>query len=121
LWFIDNTLIAMQSRAEAVVARDLIEELFLLICLTRAPDKGQWEPSQCLHDHLGFMISTTSDHGRISVPARRCRDIAAFAKDLLCSSDHSQRLVPSDLLWSFLGKVSSIRPVWSLATRPVCA
>ena len=108
LWFIDDALIAMPSRAEAVVARDLIEELFLLSGLTRAPDKGQWEPSQCLHDHLGFVISTASAHGRISVPARRCRDIAACAKDLLCRSARSQRLVPSDLLRSFLGKVSSI-------------
>ena len=79
LWFIDDALIAMPSRAEAVVARDLIEELFLLSDVTRAPDKGQWEPSQCLHDHLGFVISTASAHGRISVPARRCRDIAACA------------------------------------------
>ena len=108
LWFIDDALIALPSHSQALAARDLVEDLFRRSGLTRAPDKGVWVPTQCLPDHLGFSISTAGPHGCIRVPERRCRDIALTAKDLLCRASRNARKVPTELLRSFLGKVSSI-------------
>ena len=107
LWFIDDALIVVPSHAQALAAHDLVKELFRRICLTRATDKGVWVPTQCLPHHLGFSICTTGPHGRLSVPERRCRNIAASAKDLPCRAARNARKVPTDLLRSF--KESSAR------------
>ena len=109
LWFLDDCLLCLPSKADAYAARDFVELMFQRSGLTRAPDKGQFlEPTHQLDDHLGFIISTHGPHGFIKVPARRCVDIAGTAKDLLCRSARDSRRVPSHLLRSFLGKVSSI-------------
>jgi hypothetical protein len=108
LWFIDDALLALPSRPLALLARKTVEDLFVRSGLTRAPDKGVWMPTQTLPDHLGVEISTPSATGWIKVPKRRCQDISRSAKDILCRSAQITRRVPSDLLRSFLGKVSSI-------------
>ena len=109
LWFLDDCLLCLPSKADAYAARDFVELMFQRSGLTRAPDKGQFlEPTHQLDDHLGFIISTHGPHGFIKVPARRCVDIAGTTKDLLCRSARDSRRVPSHLLRSFLGKVSSI-------------
>lgn len=108
LWFIDDCLLALPSRPLAMLARKTVEDLFVRSGLTRAPDKGVWVPTQTLPDHLGVEISTASATGWIKVPHRRCQEISRSAKDILCRSAKSARRVPSDLLRSFLGKVSSI-------------
>jgi hypothetical protein len=65
-------------------------------------------PTQTLPDHLGVEISTASATCWINVSHRRCQEISRSVKDILYRSVTSARRVPSDLLRSFLGKVSSI-------------
>jgi len=109
LIYVDDGMASMPSRAAALVARDLVQQLFLQSGLTRALDKGAWEPSQVLEDHLGFRIDSRGQ-GSIRLPERRCRDIRARAKDLLCRAARRARFVPSSLLQEFLGKTASTSP-----------
>ena len=109
LFFVDDALCALPSRAEALRTRALIEEMFARSGLQRAPDKGVWEPTQTLPDHLGFEISTATRQGHLRVPPRRCKDITRAAKDLMARSARNARRVSSDLLRSFLGKASSVK------------
>ena len=109
LFFVDDALCALPSKAEALRTRALIEEMFLRSGLQRAPDKGVWVPTQTLPDHLGFEISTASRQGHLKVPQRRCQDITKAAKDLLARSSRNARRVSSDLLRSFLGKAASVK------------
>ena len=95
LFFVDDTLCALPSKAEALRTRSLIEEMFLRSGLQRAPDKGVWVPTQTLPDHLGFEISTASRQGHLRVPQRRCQDITKAAKDLLARSSRNARRVSS--------------------------
>lgn len=108
LWFIDDALCALPSRAAALAARDLIEEMFCRSGLTKAPDKGVWEPTQVLPDHLGFEIATASARGHLKVPARRCEDIQAAAQRLIHHSARHRRRVCSETLRRFIGKASSV-------------
>jgi hypothetical protein len=108
LRFIDDCLLALPSRPLAMLVRKTVEDLFVCSGLTRTPDKGVWVPTQTLPDHLGVEISTASATGWIKVPHRRCQESSRSARDILSRSATSARLVPSDLLRSFLGKVSSI-------------
>ena len=98
LWYIDDACCALPSRAEALAARDLIEDMFASSGLTKAPDKGIWEPTQVLPDHLGFEVSTASLRGHLRVPARRCCDIASSAARLLHhASDHRRQVFSEEL------------------------
>lgn len=108
LLFIDDALCALPSKAAALQARDFIELMFVRSGLTRAPDKGVWTPTRNLPDHLGFDIDTSGLRGQLKVPERRCRDVRLVAKDLLCRAARNSRRVPTDLLRSFTGKVSSV-------------
>ena len=108
LWFIDDALLALPSKARALEARDFIEELLRRSGFTKAPDKGQWVPARFLPDHLGYEISTAGPHGLLRVPARRCTDISAAARDLLCRAARDARRVPTELLRRFIGKAASV-------------
>lgn len=106
LIYVDDFLLALRTRKEACDARPIIEAAFLASGLTRAPGKGQWEPSQVLDDHLGFRIST-SGMGLLQVPERRCRVLRALARDLLRTAASSLRQVCSDALRVFTGTAIS--------------
>lgn len=67
LIYVDDGMASMPSRAAALVAQDLVQQLFLQSGLTRALDKGAWEPSQVLEDHLGFRIDSRGQ-GSIRLP-----------------------------------------------------
>ena len=108
LWFLDDALCALPSRAAALAARELIEEMFLRSGLTKAPGKGVWEPTQVLPDHLGFEISTATTRGHLKVPHRRCQDITESATRLLHIAARCRRQVDSDLFRRFIGKASSV-------------
>ena len=108
LWFLDDCLCALSTRAQALQARDFIEDMFRRSGLTKAPDKGVWEPTRTLPDHLGYEISTAGPRGSLKVPARRCREICAAATNLLCRAAHNARRVSTDLLRSFIGKAASV-------------
>ena len=107
LWFIDDCLVALPTRAQAIRARAVIEEMLAGAGFTKAPDKGVWEPCQELPDHLGYTISTLG-HGRLRVPQRRCLSIANAAKDLLCRAKRDARRVPTELLLTFIGRAASV-------------
>jgi len=107
LLFIDDALCALPSKADALRARDFIEQMFVRSGLTRASDKGVWTPTRHLPDHLGFDIDTSGLTGQLKVPERRCRDVRTLAKDLLCRAARNSRKVSTDMLRSFTGKVSS--------------
>ena len=106
LVYVDDFLLALRTRKEACDARPIIEAAFLASGLTRAPDKGQWEPSRMLLDHLGFQICTEG-LGCLKVPERRCRILRALARDLLRSAASSMRQVCSDALRVFTGTAIS--------------
>ena len=109
LFFVDDALCALPSKADALRTRAIIEDMFAKSGLQRAPDKGVWVPTQTLPDHLGFEISTAPRQGHLRVPARRCTDITRAAKDLLARSARNARRVSSDLLRSFIGKAASVK------------
>ena len=109
LIYVDDGLASLPSRAAALLARDLVQELFLRSGLTRAEEKGVWEPTQILPDHLGFSIDSRGQ-GFLSLPERRCSQIRTLAKDLLCRAARHSRWVPTALLREFLGKTSSANP-----------
>ena len=46
LWYIDDACCALPSSAEALAARDLIEQMFAGSGLAKTPVKGVWEPTQ---------------------------------------------------------------------------
>ena len=108
LWFLDDCLLALPSKARALQARDFVEQLLLRSGFQKAPDKGQWAPAQSLPDHLGYHIDTRGPRGLIRVPVRRCIDISSAAKDLLCRASRDARRVPTQLLRRFIGKAASV-------------
>jgi hypothetical protein len=108
LRYIDDVCCALPSRAEALAASDLIEDMFASSGLTKAPDKGIWEPTQVLPDHLGFEVSTASLCGHLRVPARRCCDIASSGARLLHHASDHRRQVFSEELRVFVGKAITV-------------
>ena len=108
LLFINDALCALPSKADALQARDFIEQMFVRSGLTRAPNKGVWTPTRHLPDHSGFDIDTSGLKGQVKVPERQCRDVRMLAKDLLCRAARNSRKVSTDMLRSFTGKVSSV-------------
>ena len=109
LIWVDDGLCAMRTYAEAIIARDLVQQLFLQSGLTKAPGKGVWTPTQRLEQHLGFSIDSRG-RGCVSVPETRCRDIRIQALALGCDAARSQRWVSSHQLESFLGKIGTLSP-----------
>lgn len=109
LIWVDDGLCAMRTYAEAIIARDLVQQLFLQSGLTKAPGKGVWHPTQRLEQHLGFSIDSRG-RGCVSVPEGRCRDIRIQARALGCDAARSQRWVSSHQLESFLGKIGTLSP-----------
>ena len=109
LWFLDDCLVALPTRAQAMRARAAIEDLLERSGFTRAVDKGCFAvATQILPDHLGFEISTIGPRGGLRVPQRRCQDIARAARDLLCRAARDKRRVPTELLRTFLGRATSV-------------
>lgn len=106
LIYVDDFLLALRTKEESYAARVLIDAAFQASGITRAPAKGQWEPSHVLHDHLGFCISTIG-YGSLKVPERRCRILRALARDLLREAALSKRQVPSEKLRIFTGTAVS--------------
>jgi len=68
--------------------------------------KGQFaEPSQVLHDHLGYEVNLTRN--LICIPERRCAKIRSLALALLREARRHQCLVPTQLLRQFTGTTCS--------------
>ena len=106
LVFVDDLLIALATRSAALRAKVIIEATFVASGLTRAPDKGQFEPTQTLKDHLGFQICSKG-MGLMTVPERRCYHLRNMSRTLLCQSARGKRRVPSAELRQFTGTAVS--------------
>ena len=56
----DLAFVVEGSRAAALRARDFVERTLQSAGLSRHPSKGQFaDPSQVLHDHLGYEVNLT--------------------------------------------------------------
>jgi hypothetical protein len=125
LWFLDDCLVSLPTRAQAIRARAVIEEMLASAGFAKAPDKGVWEPTQQLPDHLGYTISTQG-RGELRVPQRRCTSISSAAKDLLCRAKRDARRVPTELLQTFIGRAASVTQAvrqarfWIRSLHDVC-
>ena len=109
LIWVDDGLCAMRTRTEALVARELVQELFLRSGLRKAPGKGTWEPTQRLEQHLGFSLDSRG-RGCVSVPEKRCREIQVQARALGCTAARAERWVDSKQLECFLGRIGTLGP-----------
>lgn len=102
----DLAFVVEGSRAAAQRARDFVERTLTRAGLLRHPSKGQFaEPSQVLHDHLGYELNIPLNVLR--VPERRCAKIRKLAVALRCESARNKRLVATRLLQQFTGTACS--------------
>jgi len=106
LVLVDDLLIALATHSETLRAKVIIEATFIASGLTHAPNKGQFEPTQTLKDHLGFQIYSKG-MGLLKVLERRCYHLRDMSRSLLCQSAHSKRRVPSAELRQFTGTAVS--------------
>jgi len=79
LVFVDDLLITLATHSEVLRAKIIIEATFIASGLTRAPNKGQFEPTQTLKDHLGFQICSKG-MGLLTVPERHCYHLRNMAR-----------------------------------------
>ena len=102
----DLAFVVEGSRAAAKRARDFVQRTLTRAGLLRHPSKGQFaEPSQVLHDHLGYELNIPLNILR--VPERRCAKIRKLAVALRCESARNRRLVGTRLLQQFTGTACS--------------
>ena len=96
------------SYEQACDRRDAIAAIYDRLGLRRAPDKGQWNPSHVLEEHLGFCID--SSRGLFLLTSRRERALAHGAHALLRQAALKQGRVRTRELASFagLGESSSL-------------
>ena len=100
-WLDDFAFFQQGTYEEACEARDHVGETFDSLGLLRAPDKGQWEPSHFLEDHLGYSVDT--ERGLFLLTPRREAKLAVEAHLLLRRAAANRRLVPARSLSSFCG------------------
>ena len=111
LLYVDDLLACARSEEEALLARDIISQTLEAAGITRSPTKGQWVPSQTMHDHLGTIISSIGQ-GSLQLPERRCSHIRRAARHLLHLAATNRRLVCSTVLRKFCGiAVSSLSAI----------
>ena len=73
----DLAFVVEGSRVAALRARDFVEQTLQSAGLSRHPSKGQFaDPSQVLHDHLGYEVNLPCN--LLRVPERRCAKIRAL-------------------------------------------
>ncbi len=102
----DLAFVVEGSRAAAQRARDFVERTLTRAGLLRHPSKGQFDdPSQVLHDHLGYELNIPLNVLR--VPERRCAKIRKLAVALRCEAARNRRLVGTRLLQQFTGTACS--------------
>ena len=108
LLYVDDLLNVCISFDETTRARQIIEDMLLVVGIVHAPLKGCFDaPTQTLPDHLVFIISSFN----WQMPsARRCFALRRQARALLFEAVKNRRLVDSDLLCRFAGAAISYLP-----------
>ncbi|XRA96391.1 tyr recombinase domain-containing protein [Pycnococcus provasolii] len=100
LAYVDDFLFLAPTREEALQAMRQVDDLFLRLGVQKHPTKFTPEPVQQLV-HLGMDVDLES--GRFRVTKKRCAQLRAQAKDLICRATRHQRWVPAKELASFAG------------------
>jgi hypothetical protein len=106
LLYVDDLLACCGTEAEAFLAREIIAKTLEDAGITKSPTKGQWNPSQVLHDHLGNIIDSKGA-GCLQLPERRCAMIRRAARHLLYQASTNRRLICSKDLQRFTGQAVS--------------
>ena len=77
----------------------------MLATVPRRLDKGCWEPTQWLDNHLGTRVLMDRPRGEFRTPVHTCQTIKQKAHALLSSAARHSRLVGAAWLASFAGLV----------------
>ena len=103
--YLDDFLVAMETKASAYWARGRVEFWLKALGLTRKLNKGTWEPTQRL-DHLGLIIDFTQQV--FVCPPEKLRKAQRLAVNLICLAKANRRFVPANTLRKALGFFQSL-------------
>ena len=105
LSYVDDFLVLVRTRREALRHRRRVMEVLSVLGLRRSQDKGHWEVTQRL-EHLGLVIDT--QRGLFQVTEQRLQKINALARSITQDSKRRRRLVPARRLAQFTGLAQSV-------------
>jgi len=100
-WLDDFAFFKQGTHAVACEHRDHVFATLVDLGLTRAPDKGQPEPSHVLEDHLGYCIDTA--RGLFLLTSKREAKLRTLAAALLGHAARHRRHVRTRVLAGFAG------------------
>ena len=103
--YLDDFLVLARSRAEALVARGVCEDLLKRFGLVRKEGKGEWDPVQKLQ-HLGLTLDLVRK--RFEVPTAKLRKARVLARDTCIQAKQQGRRVSVRLLRQRLGFFQSL-------------
>ena len=107
--YVDDGLNLAPCHHTALQMRPKVEKILSDHGLRRALDKGCWEPTQRLDNHLGTRVLMDRPRGEFRTPVHTCQTIKQKAHALLSSAARHSRLVGAAWLASFAGLVLSTR------------
>ncbi|KAK3267985.1 hypothetical protein CYMTET_23486 [Cymbomonas tetramitiformis] len=103
--YMDDFLLLLSSRIEALRARELTSRVLVRLGLSRNEKKGQWEPTQ-LVEHLGLEVDLKA--GQFRVTPARLQKIHLQSKALLSEASRQRRWLPARKLAAFTGLCDSV-------------
>ncbi|KAK3266035.1 hypothetical protein CYMTET_25314 [Cymbomonas tetramitiformis] len=103
--YMDDFLLLLSSRIEALRARELTSRVLVRLGLSRNEKKGQWEPTQ-LVEHLGLEVDLKA--GQFRVTPARLQKIHLQSKALLSEASRQRRWLPARKLAAFTGLCQSV-------------
>ncbi|KAK3259929.1 hypothetical protein CYMTET_31091 [Cymbomonas tetramitiformis] len=103
--YMDDFLLLLSSRIEALKARKLTSRVLVRLGLLRNEKKGQWEPTQ-LVEHLGLEVDLKA--GQFRVTPARLQKIHLQSKALLSEASRQRRWLPARRLAAFTGLCQSV-------------
>ncbi|KAK3266376.1 hypothetical protein CYMTET_24998 [Cymbomonas tetramitiformis] len=103
--YMDDFLLLLSSRIEALRARELTPRVLVRLGLSRNEKKGQWEPTQ-LVEHLGLEVDLKA--GQFRVTPARLQKIHLQSKALLSEASRQRRWLPARKLAAFTGLCQSV-------------
>ncbi|KAK3238437.1 hypothetical protein CYMTET_51557 [Cymbomonas tetramitiformis] len=103
--YMDDFLLLLSSRIEALRARELTSQVLVRLGLSRNEKKGQWEPTQ-LVEHLGLEVDLKA--GQFRVTPARLQKIHLQSKALLSEASRQRRWLPARKLAAFTGLCQSV-------------
>ncbi|KAK3287371.1 hypothetical protein CYMTET_5118 [Cymbomonas tetramitiformis] len=103
--YMDDFLVLLNSRIEALRARELTSRVLVRLGLPRNEKKGQWEPTQ-LMEHLGLEVDLKAVQFRVT--PKRLQKIHLQSKALLSEASRQRRWLPARKLAAFTGLRQSV-------------